>query len=117
MLTKGKYGATKGIIDNSIRWHTERATESSCQNRFFKTKQHGYVNANACIAEGVKEAMRQCGYIDIVGYDGDRDSSINDHAQRENCMFKNGFKYKGGYRGLCASIERKNLPACQSNAE
>ncbi len=68
-------------------------------------------------AEGVKQALRQCGYIDILGYGGDKDSSINDHAQRENCMFKNGFKYKDGYRGLCASIERKNLPACQSNAE
>ena len=68
-------------------------------------------------AEGVKQALRQCGYIDIFGYGGDKDSSINDHAQRQNCMFKNGFKYKGGYRGLCAEIERKHLPACQSSVE
>jgi hypothetical protein len=67
-------------------------------------------------ADGVKGALLQCGYIDIYGYGGDRDSTINDHAKRENCMFRNGFRYKDGYQGLCSSSDRKNLPACQSNA-
>lgn len=68
-------------------------------------------------ADAIKEAMRQCGYIDIYGYGGDRDSTINDHAKRENCMFRNGFKYKDGYQGLCSSLDRKDLPACQSNLQ
>ena len=66
-------------------------------------------------ADAVKGTMLQCGYIDLHGYGGDRDSTINDHAKRENCMFRNGFKYKDGYQGLCSSSDRKDLPACLSN--
>ena len=68
-------------------------------------------------ADGVKAAMRQCGYIDLFGYGGDRNSTLNDHAERENCMFKKGFKYKDGYQGLCSSSDRKDIPACQPNAK
>lgn len=40
--------------------------------------------------DGVKEAMQQCGYIDIYGYGGDRVSTMNDEANMVNCMYRNG---------------------------
>jgi hypothetical protein len=67
--------------------------------------------------EGVKESMRRCGYIDLYGYGGDRNSSMNEEAKRENCMFKNGFRYKDGDPGLCALKSYKDVPACKSNSQ
>ena len=68
-------------------------------------------------SDGVKEAMRQCGEIDLYGYGGDRNSTMNDRAKRENCMFINGFKYKSGFQGLCTLKSYKDIPACQSNTQ
>jgi hypothetical protein len=72
---------------------------------------------NEVSADGVKEAMLQCGYKDLYGYGGDRDSTLNDHAKRENCMFRNGFRYKDGDQGLCTLKSYKDIPACQSNSQ
>ena len=66
-------------------------------------------------AEGVKEAMRKCGYVDLYGYGGDRDSTMNERALRQNCMFKNGFKPKDGDRGLCALKSYQDIAACRSD--
>jgi hypothetical protein len=67
--------------------------------------------------EGVKAAMKQCGYIDIYGYGGDRDSTMNERALRQNCMFNNGFRRKDGDQGLCSLKSYKDIPACQSNPQ
>lgn len=68
-------------------------------------------------AEGVKEAMLRCGYIDLCGYGGDRGSTMNERALRQNCMFKNGFTRQDGDKGLCTLKSYKDVPACQSNTQ
>lgn len=65
--------------------------------------------------EGVKEAMRKCGYEDIYGYGGDRDSTMNESALRQVCMFKNGFLRKDGDRGLCTLKDYQDIAACRSD--
>lgn len=65
--------------------------------------------------DDVKQSMRRCGFIDLYGYGGDKDSSMNDRAKRENCMFQNGFRYKDGDSGLCALKSYKDVHACKSN--
>lgn len=63
--------------------------------------------------EGVKQAMRQCGFTDLYGYGGDRNATFDDIARRENCMFQNGFKRKSGYKGICSLRRAKDIQACQ----
>lgn len=65
---------------------------------------------NDVLEEGVKQAMKDCGYKDLYGY-GDQ-TSANDVARRQNCMFKNGFSRRSGYKGLCSLKEQNYLPAC-----
>ena len=62
--------------------------------------------------QGVKEAMRKCGYPNVVGrVSGDK---INDRAKMQICMFENGFKLKDGSKGICSWVSDKaNVPACQ----
>ena len=63
--------------------------------------------------DGVKEAMRQCGYKDLYGYGGDRGSTNEDIAKRQNCMFKNGFQRSDGYKGICSLSGAEKISACQ----
>lgn len=67
-------------------------------------------------AEGVKEVMLRCGYVDLYGYGGDRVSTMNDEANMVNCMYRNGFKHDGNLN-LCKLNSYKDLPACQPNAQ
>ncbi|MFJ2987759.1 hypothetical protein ACIPF8_07820 [Collimonas sp. NPDC087041] len=64
--------------------------------------------------EGVKVAMRQCGYSSVVGrVAGD---TVNDIAKRQNCMFANGFKFRDGSKGICSwANDKESIPACQAD--
>lgn len=64
--------------------------------------------------EGIKQAMLQCGYPAAYGFVGDY--IPNEVAAAEECMFRNGFVFKNGYKGICSWADRKDLPACQSAA-
>ena len=77
---------------------------------------HTHWTKDGVSAEGVKAAMRQCGYIDIHGYGGDKVSTMNDQANMVNCMYRNGFKHNQNLN-LCKLESYKDLPACQSNPQ
>jgi hypothetical protein len=64
-------------------------------------------------ASDVKSVMRQCGYAhEFGGNPGDTSEEV---ARRENCMFRNGFKYRDGYEGICSFKESSRLDACKNN--
>ena len=62
--------------------------------------------------EGIKQAMLQCGYPAAYVFVGDY--IPNEAAAAEECMFRNGFVYKDGYKAICSWADRKDLPACRS---
>lgn len=70
---------------------------------FFKTNDKTY--------EDIKKTMIVCGYPNVNR--GNRDDTNNDIAKREICMFRNGFKFNDGYKGMCSLQQQSNLPACQ----
>ena len=51
--------------------------------------------------DGVKKAMLSCGYPNIGGFSG-VESTVEEHASAEQCMFRNGFKYKDNWKGVCS---------------
>lgn len=61
----------------------------------------------------IKQIMLSCGYPSIDGFNG-VSRPLNEVAAAEECMFRNGFGYKDGYKGICSWAARKDLPACQS---
>lgn len=86
-----------------------------CVAKFFQPPPpmfKSYTKENAS-EEQVKEALIQCGYPHIYG--GDKDDTVNDVAQRENCMFRKGFKYRSGYKGICSLQGKQAIPACLSS--
>jgi hypothetical protein len=64
--------------------------------------------------EGVKKAMRDCGYKYIYNH-ADITDTTEDFARRENCMFKNGFQYNDGYKGICSLSDAGKVAACHSS--
>jgi hypothetical protein len=58
----------------------------------------------------VKASMLKCGYPNVVGNSGDE--TLNEKAERQNCIARNGFKRSDGLPGICPL--RADLPACQS---
>lgn len=88
---------------------------TSCSTAMFKPPLPTYKewNKSGVSEEGVKKAMLECGYPDVLG--SVRGVTLNDIAKRQNCMFRKGFVYRDGYQGLCgAPNPRKDLPACQN---
>jgi hypothetical protein len=64
--------------------------------------------------QGVKKAMRDCGYKDLEGYGGDRNRTLEDLAKRQNCMFRDGFQYDDGYKGICSLKGIEKIAACHT---
>jgi hypothetical protein len=66
--------------------------------------------------EGVKKAMRDCGFKNVYGYSGGKRESNEDIAKEENCMFKNGFQYDDNrYKGICSLPDAEKIAACHSS--
>jgi hypothetical protein len=66
--------------------------------------------------QGVKKAMRDCGFKNVYGYSGGKRESGEDIAKEENCMFKNGFQYDDNrYKGICSLPDAEKIAACHSS--
>lgn len=86
---------------------------SACSVRGFQPPPPNYKSwiKSGASEQGVKKTMLDCGYPNPFTTGN---ATGNDEAKWENCMFKNGFRYGSGYKGLCATaINAKDLPACQ----
>lgn len=70
---------------------------------------------NGVSQEEVKHAMRDCGYIDLYGYGGDRSATIEDRVIREKCMFAHGYRHKSGFQGICSLSNTENIAACHND--
>jgi hypothetical protein len=71
-----------------------------------------FVTENTTVSD-VKATMLSCGYPNV--YDGNRNYEENELAEKENCMYKNGFNYRAGsgHIRLCEIPSKKNkLTAC-----
>lgn len=60
--------------------------------------------------EDIKQEMLNCGHQNP--YSPNRNDSMNDRAIKEVCMFNKGFKYTGGFKGICYIINWQDKPAC-----
>jgi hypothetical protein len=86
---------------------------SACSVRGFQPPPPNYKAwiKNGTTEQDIKQAMLDCGYPNPFTT---ANASGNDEAKWENCMFKKGYKYSSGYKGMCATaINAKDLPACQ----
>lgn len=61
--------------------------------------------------EEVKQAMLQCGYPNIAG--GNKEDTNFDAEIWERCMFKKGYRYRSGYKGICSLKGRHDISACE----
>ena len=70
-----------------------------------------FLGAGVSEAE-VKTQMLRCGYknvsLEISG------TTPDEVARREACMFKAGFKYTDGYKGICSLPQSLKTGVCQS---
>lgn len=51
--------------------------------------------------DDVKRAMLACGYPNVGGFAGIR-ATVQEKARAEQCMFRQGFRYKDGWGGTCS---------------
>jgi hypothetical protein len=61
--------------------------------------------------EGVKIAMRDCGFKNLRGWGYPRDTDEN-FDRAEKCMVKNGFHYYDGYQGFCKMNGIEKIAGC-----
>ncbi|MFC6282229.1 MULTISPECIES: hypothetical protein [Polaromonas] len=59
----------------------------------------------------VKTQMLRCGYKNVALEVPS--TTPNDVARREICMFKAGFKYADGYKGICSLPQGSKIEACR----
>jgi hypothetical protein len=65
--------------------------------------------------EGVKKAMRDCGYKDLYGYGNVIEEPTPEKTnKRANCMFKKGFWYDDGRKGICSLSHTGETVACHT---
>ena len=61
----------------------------------------------------VKAKMRECGFVN--SFQPEPTDTERDLARRELCMFRNGYLYKSGYRGICSTQAALRIAECKES--
>lgn len=62
--------------------------------------------------EDVKRELLSCGFPNVISGASPNESN-NSVAVHEVCMFRKGFLYIDGYKGLCSTQIANNLSSCR----